>query len=178
MRSCACLAMLLSTLFVLSACEKEKPVEVPARQTETAPPPATEEMKPPAETPPPAPGEPAQPQAGQREGYVSPQEGERRGMQDLEVVDKNISEATGQPSTMETPGADTGPETAVLEASMGNITFPHRAHAEREGCAACHEQTPPQKIELDQETGHKLCLGCHEERGAGPTKCTDCHKKE
>ena len=108
MRSCACLAMLLSTLFVLSACEKEKPVEVPARQTETAPPPATEEMKPPAETPPPAPGEPAQPQAGQREGYVTPQEGERRGMQDLEVVDKNISEATGQPSAMETPGADTG----------------------------------------------------------------------
>jgi predicted CXXCH cytochrome family protein len=169
--------MLLSTLFVLSGCEKEKPEEVPARQTETAPPPATEEMKTPAETPPPAPGEPAQPQAGQQEGYVTPQEGERTGMKDLEVVDKNISEATDQPSAMETPG-ETGPETVVLEASFGNITFPHRVHAEREGCAACHEQTPPEKIELVQETGHKLCRGCHQERGAGPTKCTDCHKKE
>lgn len=145
MRSFSWLAILLSTLFVLSACEREKLEELPARQTETAPPPATEEMKTPAETPPPAPGEPAQPQ-------------------------------TGQPSAMETPG-DTGPETVVLEAKFGNITFPHRGHAEREGCAACHEQTPPQKIELEQESAHKLCRGCHQERGAGPVKCTECHKK-
>jgi predicted CXXCH cytochrome family protein len=172
------MAILLSTLFVLAACEREKKEAVPARQTETAPPPATEEMKTPAETPPPAPGEPAQPQVGQQEGYVTPQEGEEKGMQNLEVVDKNISEATDQPSAIGTPGTDSGPETVVFEAKNGNVTFPHQAHGEREDCTSCHEQTPPEKLELTQESAHKLCRGCHEERGAGPVKCLDCHKKE
>jgi predicted CXXCH cytochrome family protein len=175
------MAILLSTLFVLAACEREKKEEVPAQQTETAPPPAREDMQAPAESPPPAPGEPAQPRTGE-EGtggeYTTPQEGERRGMQDLEVVDKNISEATDQPSSIGTPGTDSGPETVVFEAKNGNVTFPHQAHGEREDCTSCHEQTPPEKLELTQESAHKLCRGCHEERGAGPVKCLDCHKKE
>lgn len=181
MKSCAWLAILLSTLFILSACEREKQEEVPTRQTETAPPPAQEEMKTPAESPPPAPGEPAQPQTSQKEAtgeYMTPQEGERRDMQNLEVVDKNISEATDQPSAIEAPGTASGPETVVLEAKNGNVTFNHRAHQERADCASCHQQTPPEKIELDMDSAHELCRGCHRESGAGPTKCTDCHKKE
>jgi len=179
MKSCIWLTMLLSALLVLSACQKEKETEVPTRQTETAPPPAQKEMKTPAESTPPMPGETSKPEVGQKEivdNYTTPKEGEREGMQNLEVVDKNMSEAMNQPSTIGPP-ENSGPETVILEAKNGNVTFHHREHQERTDCSSCHQQTPPEKIELNMESAHKLCRGCHQANGAGPVKCAECHKK-
>jgi len=70
----------------------------------------------------------------------------------------------------------TAADTVVLKAKNGDITFNHKGHGEKLGCAACHEGTPA-KIELDKEKAHALCKECHASKGAGPTKCGDCHKK-
>lgn len=67
-----------------------------------------------------------------------------------------------------------GPVT--LQAKNGNITFNHKTHAKVE-CTACHTKAEGGKIDLNKDSGHKLCMGCHKEKGAGPTKCGECHKK-
>jgi hypothetical protein len=41
----------------------------------------------------------------------------------------------------------------------------------------CHGEGTPAKIELDKDKAHALCKECHTTKGAGPTKCGDCHKK-
>lgn len=68
------------------------------------------------------------------------------------------------------------PETVVLKAKNGDVTFNHKVHADKLGCKACHEGTPA-KIMLDKDKAHGLCKECHASKGAGPTKCGDCHKK-
>jgi hypothetical protein len=65
---------------------------------------------------------------------------------------------------------------ATLEAKNGNVTFNHKSHAAVE-CKTCHTSGTPGKMDLDKDSAHKLCKGCHESKGAGPTKCGDCHKK-
>ena len=64
------------------------------------------------------------------------------------------------------------------EAKNGTVTFNHKAHQEKlnKDCSKCHAGTPA-KIELDKDSAHKLCKGCHETAKAGPTKCNECHKK-
>jgi predicted CXXCH cytochrome family protein len=70
------------------------------------------------------------------------------------------------------------PTTVTLTAKNGNVTFDHKAHATRVGaCKTCHGEGAPQKIELDQQKAHALCIECHKTKAAGPTKCVDCHKK-
>jgi len=69
------------------------------------------------------------------------------------------------------------PETVTFEASMGAVTFDHAGHMGRLDCSACHPTDPPEKIVLDKDKAHALCKGCHQEQGAGPTKCTECHKR-
>ena len=69
------------------------------------------------------------------------------------------------------------PEKIVLEAKNGNVTFPHREHASRLDCKTCHEGTPGKIPGFGKDKAHPLCRGCHQEKGAGPTKCGDCHKK-
>ena len=66
-------------------------------------------------------------------------------------------------------------DTVVLEAKNGNVTFNHKAHADKLGCEACH-QGEPAAIELDKKSAHALCKDCHKAQG-GPTKCSACHKK-
>jgi len=67
-------------------------------------------------------------------------------------------------------------DTVVYDASKGNVTFNHKAHAEKLGdCSKCHEGEPA-KIAVDKDFAHKTCKGCHKEMN-GPTKCNDCHKK-
>ena len=68
-------------------------------------------------------------------------------------------------------------DTVVLEAKNGNVTFNHKAHSESMECKVCHGEGTPAKIELDKEKAHALCKTCHADKGAGPTKCGDCHKK-
>ncbi len=92
--------------------------------------------------------------------------------------------------------ADNGPETITLEASMGNITFPHAVHQGMEGvgCNACHHNGEATAVAADpnchachgakdgvpatKKVFHKLCKDCHKEKGGNaPTKCKGCHVK-
>ena len=68
-------------------------------------------------------------------------------------------------------------DTVVLKAKFGNITFNHKMHSEKFACKTCHGDATPGKFTLDKQKGHKLCKGCHQEKGQGPTKCRQCHKK-
>lgn len=69
-----------------------------------------------------------------------------------------------------------GPGVVVYENAKGNVSFDHKAHAEKLGdCAKCHEGEPA-KIEVNKDFGHSTCKDCHTEMN-GPTKCNDCHKK-
>ena len=67
------------------------------------------------------------------------------------------------------------PETLVLEASFGDVTFPHGVHANAYGCIPCHGKGEPGLFGLEKDEAHSLCKGCHEEEQAGPTGCKDCH---
>ncbi|HEY7744986.1 MAG TPA: cytochrome c3 family protein [Desulfuromonadales bacterium] len=68
-------------------------------------------------------------------------------------------------------------DTVTLTAKNGNVTFNHKKHSESMECKVCHGEGTPGKIELDKDKGHALCKDCHTSKGAGPTKCGDCHKK-
>lgn len=76
-----------------------------------------------------------------------------------------------------TPVFAGAPDSVTLEAKNGNVTFSHKGHSEKMECAACHGAGEPAKLELDKDSAHKLCTGCHKEKAAGPTKCGECHKK-
>ncbi len=84
--------------------------------------------------------------------------------------------------------ADTGPEVIKLPASMGEVTFQHKAHQDRVddcttchhqgveagACRSCHDGTTAPKA---KDVFHKRCKGCHKENKSGPTKCSGCHVK-
>jgi flavoprotein len=71
-----------------------------------------------------------------------------------------------------------GPETIVLPAKMGNVTFNHKKHQDNlKDCKICHEKGPGKIEGFGKDMAHKTCKGCHEQKKAGPTKCGDCHKK-
>lgn len=58
----------------------------------------------------------------------------------------------------------------------GDVYFDHRMHRLIYECKSCHAG-PPQHFELDHESGHKLCIGCHRKEKKGPSvHCSDCHK--
>ena len=65
----------------------------------------------------------------------------------------------------------------VLEASYGNVTFPHGMHGEAFACSTCHGDQNPAEFEITKDVAHQLCKDCHKDQGAGPTGCTGCHKK-
>lgn len=69
------------------------------------------------------------------------------------------------------------PGTVTLQAKNGNVTFDHKAHSSKMECSVCHGAAAPAKITLDKDSAHKLCKDCHTTKGAGPTKCGECHKK-
>lgn len=60
----------------------------------------------------------------------------------------------------------------------GPVTFNHKAHQAKTECKTCHGEGAPAKIALDMSSAHKLCKGCHADKGKGPTKCNDCHQKK
>ncbi len=68
-------------------------------------------------------------------------------------------------------------DTVTLKAKNGDVTFNHKAHGETLTCVPCHGEGTPAKIELDKDKAHALCKECHTTKGAGPTKCGECHKK-
>lgn len=65
-----------------------------------------------------------------------------------------------------------------FSAYNGDVYFDHRMHRLIYECSACHDG-PPQHFELDHESGHKLCIGCHRKEAKGPARhCSDCHKTD
>ncbi len=77
-----------------------------------------------------------------------------------------------------------------------SVTFPHKAHAERDKCVTCHHTTKEgeaakactdchgkdPKAPKMQDAAHKLCKGCHEKTVAAGKKapgkeCKACHVK-
>jgi len=88
------------------------------------------------------------------------------------------------------------PETVTLKASFGNVTFPHKKHVETQKidctkchhtwkagetsgkpCVDCHKAKAEGKAPAAKDAFHKVCQDCHKTKKAGPTKCTECHKK-
>ncbi|GAB7027765.1 cytochrome c3 family protein [Geotalea toluenoxydans] len=66
----------------------------------------------------------------------------------------------------------------TFKAYNGDITFDHVNHRRNFTCGDCHNG-PPRFIELDHDSAHKLCLGCHRKLGVGPLQhCSDCHKRD
>jgi type 1 fimbria pilin len=66
----------------------------------------------------------------------------------------------------------------VLPAKNGNVTFPHKKHADVMACTTCHETDKGGKIAaLGKDWAHKTCKGCHADKKMGPTKCNECHVK-
>jgi hypothetical protein len=77
-----------------------------------------------------------------------------------------------------TAGLALAADTITLPARNGDITFPHKKHKELlKECKVCHAKSPGKIEELGKDWAHKTCKGCHEEKKAGPTKCSECHKK-
>jgi flavoprotein len=80
--------------------------------------------------------------------------------------------------TLFTAGLAMAADTITLPAKNGDVTFPHKKHQELlKDCKICHEKGPGKIEGLAKDWAHKTCKGCHADKGAGPTKCGDCHKK-
>lgn len=69
------------------------------------------------------------------------------------------------------------PDSIVLKASFGDVTFPHGMHSKAYQCSTCHGEGTPGRFGINKEKAHALCKDCHKKEGAGPTGCTGCHKK-
>ncbi len=78
-------------------------------------------------------------------------------------------------------------EIVTLESSMGNVALSHKKHTTSVTCDKCHHNgidqpkcnnchTKDSKVNA-MSAFHKNCIDCHKEKQAGPTGCTDCHKK-
>jgi len=86
----------------------------------------------------------------------------------------------------------------TLKSKKGDITFPHKKHADAFKCVDCHhkmkagEKTPKPCKECHKKgeavsamkafhskESANSCRGCHEKQGKGPkyTPCKNCHKK-
>ncbi len=84
------------------------------------------------------------------------------------------------------------PETIVFEAKMGNVTFNHAKHIEREKgkCETCHDKLFPQSraplnfkkaMHKPAEAAKESCAACHVAGGKAfesKGNCKTCHVKE
>ena len=75
-----------------------------------------------------------------------------------------------------TPEA-TSIERIALSNAFGIVRFDHLQHASMMGCATCHGEGAPGKIEKSKKEYHALCRTCHVRVEAGPTKCRACHER-
>jgi hypothetical protein len=93
------------------------------------------------------------------------------------------------------PDPPEDPVRIVFKSTTGNVIFGHKEHASQEGygfdCIECHHtmedtETKPEAcgechyidsedILKRSEAFHTQCIGCHEEGGAGPVECLECH---
>lgn len=69
-------------------------------------------------------------------------------------------------------------DTMTFKASLGDVTFNHKAHQEMlKDCSKCHEKGPGKIEGFGKDWAHKTCKGCHADMKKGPTSCKECHKK-
>lgn len=54
-------------------------------------------------------------------------------------------------------GSATIPDTVALDASQGQVTLPHLAHAKRLTCLTCHSELEPGQLAWDKDTVHSYC---------------------
>ena len=76
------------------------------------------------------------------------------------------------------PGALPPPPSTVVRDTRyyGTVTIDHRAHlARRASCRSCHGTGVVSKLVFTPKVAHERCIGCHEEKSAGPTQCQGCH---
>ena len=75
-------------------------------------------------------------------------------------------------------GAVMAADTITFPAKNGAVSFDHKKHQETlKDCKICHENGPGKIEGFGKDLAHKSCKGCHTDKGAGPTKCPECHKK-
>jgi len=107
---------------------------------------------------------------------------------------KPATPTTPKPATPK-PSSGQGPTKVVFKASYGDVPFDHTAHSgvtdcatchhtgEMSKCSTCHQKKPSAATEITAKaaahnaTSERSCTGCHKKQSAGPTKCTECHKK-
>jgi protein-arginine kinase activator protein McsA len=98
-------------------------------------------------------------------------------------------------------GAFAQKDVVTFDVPYGKVTFPHKKHVDmkldcmkchhtwKKGetsgklCVDCHKDKAEGKALSAKDAFHKDCKGCHDEakkanKPAGPTGCTQCHKKE
>jgi hypothetical protein len=87
------------------------------------------------------------------------------------------------PVTIKIEGAKMAPvtfshETHVTKGKVECVKCHHKDAQAPKACTTCHEKEMKDKTPAAKDVFHKLCQGCHKEKGgAAPTKCGDCHKK-
>lgn len=70
-------------------------------------------------------------------------------------------------------------EVITFPAKKGDVTFNHKLHQDMiKNCKACHVKTPGKIEGFDKNAAHKMCIGCHKTKNAGPVTCKECHKKK
>jgi opacity protein-like surface antigen len=80
--------------------------------------------------------------------------------------------------TLFTAGLAMAADTITFPAKNGTVTFDHKKHqTSLKDCKICHEKAPGKIEGFGKDMAHKTCKGCHTDKGAGPTKCAECHKK-
>ncbi|PKN23625.1 MAG: hypothetical protein CVU68_00460 [Deltaproteobacteria bacterium HGW-Deltaproteobacteria-3] len=128
-----------------------------------------------AETPPPATMptvEQAMDKAKETAGAVSGQ-----AEKTAEAVAEKVAETAAQAKEAVAKPVTTV-ESIVIDNKNGQVILPHKKHAEAYGCAVCHGDKTPGPFKLGKDAAHALCQGCHKEKKAGPTGCTQCHQKK
>lgn len=87
--------------------------------------------------------------------------------------------------------AKPAPDSVTLQSKKGNVTFNHKKHVDSKiECKTCHHKMAEKPDDMGcntchgkdgapsmKDAAHKNCKDCHKTKGAGPTKCDECHKK-
>ncbi|MCG8470723.1 MAG: cytochrome c family protein [Desulfobacterales bacterium] len=91
------------------------------------------------------------------------------------------------------PAAPDEPVRLLFDGSAGDVLFTHQTHAqdydlecaschhnledgdEIYNCGECHDEGGDAEDYPTTDAMHAQCIGCHDEMGAGPAECAECH---
>lgn len=94
-------------------------------------------------------------------------------------------------------GSPEEPVRIVFSGTAGNVLFDHKEHTFEDGyaldcvdchhawdedpdvppvvCSDCHDTEGDEDMPAISDSFHSQCIGCHEDGGAGPMDCSECH---